>query len=257
MSGASRCHCRTERGLVELQVLAVRGWRTRPRARGARASRGTVHVAALRCQGRELARRSTRNRGVRVLHWVMTARSITSSRSCVSGSASTRLAGVGHRVVHGGSRVRPTGPRRCGRCSRRSRNTFRSRRCTSRTTWRLSGRCSSGAAASADRLLRHRVPPGAAAGRTGVRAAPRRSPIGVSSATVSTGSRTSTSRRSSRSTTRAPPRARSSCCISATARACARSRRDAASPARWDSPPPMGSRWAPAAATSTRAWCCI
>ena len=58
------------------------------------------------------------------------------------------------------------------RCSRRSRNTFRSRRCTSRTTWRRSGCCSSALpelpqVACFDTAF-HRD---AAAGRAGVRAA--------------------------------------------------------------------------------------
>ena len=171
------------------------------------------------------ARRSARSRGARAPRSVTTARSITWSRSCASGSRGLTLAGVGHRVVHGGLEYAAAGARRRGACSRRSRNTFRSRRCTSRTTWRRSGRCSSARrelpqVACFDTAFHRGQPPVAQA--FALPQGDHRSRR--ASATAFTGCRTNTSRRCCRSTTRARRRARSSCCISATARACARSR---------------------------------
>ena len=93
---------RTERGLVELQVLAVRRQRARHRARRARAGGGVVHISALSLPRMGLALPSTRSRGVTVSHWGTPARSITSSRFLRQRLTEHRLVGVGHRVVHGG-----------------------------------------------------------------------------------------------------------------------------------------------------------
>ena len=71
--------------------------------------------------------------------------------------------------------------------------------------------------------------------------------------TAFTACRTNTSPRCCRSSTTARRRAGRSCCTSATARACARSRPAAASRARWGSPPSRACRWARAAARSTPA----
>ena len=96
----------------------------------------------------------------------------------------------------------------------------------------------------------HRRPAGS---RAGVRAAEvdhraRRAPLRLPRPLLRVHRRTRC-----RSTTRAPPRARSWCCTSATARACARSRTARASRARWASRRPTGCRWARAAAASIRA----
>ena len=143
------------------------------------------------------------------------------------------------------------------RCSRRSRSTSRSRRCTSRTTWRRSGRCSSGCRSC--RRSPASIPRSTAASRRSRRRSRCPKAIterGVHPLRLPRPVVRVRRQASCRSTTRAPPPARSSCCISATARACARSQAAAASRARWASPPSTGCRWAPAAETSIRAWCC-
>ena len=205
---------------------------------------------AERCAGQ---RASARKR------WADGASSATPARSRIS-PTSCASHGGGHELVG----RRP--PRRAWRPGvRRSRcgstpsvlaaldaAASRSRRCTSRTTWRRSGIArGSASGAAAGRLLRHRVPSQPARGGAGVRAAARRSRERACAATASTACPTSTSPRvlpqldpraaAGRDGRRAPRQRRQH----------VRDRgRHAASPARWASPRSTGCRWARAAARS-------
>ena len=145
--------------------------RRRARARRARPGRRALHVAALRREGRATGRCSTRSRGARARRSAMTARSTTSSRSCARELAEHRLVGVGHRVVHGGLDY----ARRCA-STRHGRRRSRSyvplaplHQPHNLAPIRLL--LERAARPAAGRVLRHRVPPRAAAGRAGVRAA--------------------------------------------------------------------------------------
>ena len=128
--------------------------------------------------------------------------------------------------------------------------------CINRTTWYRSVHCSSGCHRFHKcGLLRCRVSPQPAAGRTSVRAAEAdyrtwSDPLRLSAC------RMNTSRLCCPRSTRASLRAKLSCCIWATAPACARSPAGAAW-LRWDSPRPTVCRWERAAATSIPASCCI
>ena len=168
-------------------------------------------------------------------------------RSCVSGSPTHRLVGVGHRVVHGGleyaepvrvdaavlaalEKVRPAGAA-----------------APAAQPGADPGAARAPAATSADCVLRYRVPPWPAAGRAGVRAAEvdhrsRRHPLRLPRPVVRVhraGVLPEHDRRAAAGKVdRAASRQRR--------RACARSRQAAASRARWDSPrptdSPMGTR---------------
>ena len=168
--------------------------------------------------------------------------------------ADHQLVAVGHRVVHGGSRVRRAHPCRRGGARGAREVRSRSRRCISRTTSRRSGRCSP--ARRTCRRSRASIPRSTVASlRSRRRSRCRsRSPSAACAAMASTASPTSTSRRRCPTWIRAPRRARRSCCTSATVRACVRWRTERASRARWASPRPTGCRWERAAAASTRAW---
>jgi phosphate acetyltransferase len=87
-------------------------------------------------------------------------------------------------------------------------------------------------------------------------ALPRSCTTPACSATASTACRTSTSHRCCRSSTRRRRAGAAWSCTSATAPACARCPPAAASPARWASRRSTGCRWAPAAAPSTRVSSC-
>ena len=168
--------------------------------------------------------------------------------------AEHRLAAVGHRVVHGGTDyAAPV------RVDAERRGEAREARAARAAAPAAQPRADPRAARSARRSLPqvacfdtafHRSQPAARADVRAAAGADRRAACG---ATASTGSPTSTSPRCCRSSTRARRAARPWCCTSATARACARSRPAAASPARWASPRSTACRWGRAAARSTRA----
>ena len=215
---------------------------------------GLVHGAALRRQGR------ARATVVDEKSWGDGAELGHDGRARPPGRLPARarragiaLVGVGHRVVHGGARVRAAGARRRrrGRSAREVR--ARSRRCTSRTTSRRSALLLERApelpqVACFDTAF-HRTQP---RGRAGVRAAARESPTrgvrrygfhGLSYEYIA--SRAAAARRRARragKTVVAAPRQR---------RQHVRDRRPAAaSRARWASPRSTACRWARAAARS-------
>ncbi len=216
-----------------------------------RPDRGPVHRAPLRRQGRATAPRRARSPGA-------TARSL------------------GHEAALRAPRRLP--PQRSsrddqpgrGRSSRRAwRARIRASRCAStpnvlarlrevRAARAAAPAAQPGAdprAAGAPRRICRRSPastPRSTApirtSRSGSRS-PRSCTMPACAATVSTACPTSTSRRCCRSTTRRRPRAGPSCCIWATARACAPSKAARASRARWASPRSTGCRWARACGT--------
>ena len=132
------------------------------------------------------------------------------------------------------------------RCWPSSSSSSRSRRCTSRTTWRRSGSCSS--AGPSCRRSPASTPRSTARSRSWRRCSrcPRSCPTTACGATASTACRTSTSRRCCRSSTPRRERSHRGRCTWATAPACARCRPAAASPPPWASPRvdglPMGTR---------------
>ena len=81
------------------------------------------------------------------------------------------LAAVGHRVVHGGTQYSAPVRVDAGVLGALEKLSCRSRRCTSRTTSLRSARSLPRGRAAAGRLLRHRVPPHAAAACAGFCAA--------------------------------------------------------------------------------------
>ena len=252
-----RCDRRPERRLVEHQVLAVRRRRARrsSSSRAARSKGSTPRRASSRRTGP--APSSTRSRGATASSSATTgaldylgrlpARAADASTGSSASAIASCTAGSSTR-----SRCASTPP--CVDGAREA--TFRSRRCTSRTTWRRSARCSSAcrscrrSPASTPRSIAAQPPVAQAFAlpqsitERGVH--PLRLPRPVVRIHR---------RRAAASTMRAPRPARSSCCTSATARACARWQAGAASRARWASPRSTACRWARAAATSTPASC--
>ncbi len=105
------------------------------------------------------------------------------------------MLGVGHRVVHGGATSRGPVRRHAGGPRRASQPRSRWLRSISPQSGRHRGRERAPARRAAGRLLRHELPPRAAGGGGAGAAAARRSAAPACSATASTGSPTSTSRR--------------------------------------------------------------
>ena len=103
---------------------------------------GIGTLAALLREGRRRRgrRRSAARR--RRARWARRARCARAWLRSRYGGA--RVLGVGHRVVHGGARFAAPDDRHAARCWRSCARWCRSRRCTSRTTWRRSRRSPSG-----------------------------------------------------------------------------------------------------------------
>ena len=177
---------------IKFSLFADRG--DGARARAARPGRGPVHVAALRREGSRTADCSARRRGAKASRSATTARSIIWSRSCAAELAGHRLVGVGHRVVHGG--LEYTQPVRVDATVLTALEKYvpLAPLHQPHNLAPIRALLEARAGAAAGRVLRHRVPPRAAGGRAGVRAAARRSPTAACAATASTACRTSTSR---------------------------------------------------------------
>ena len=196
MNVHGRRNRRTERGLVELQVLAVRRM-ARKASRSSRAGRprGCTRRRASSPRTGPARRIDEKSwgEGISLGHAGALDYLVAFLRQRLSRAPARR------RRVTASCTAASSTPNPCAsmrRCSRRSRNTSRSRRCTSRTTWRPSGRCSSGCRSS--RRSRASIP--RSTGRQPPVAQAFALPegdhaIAASSATASTGCRTNTSRR--------------------------------------------------------------
>ncbi len=199
-----------------------------------------------------MASASAATPGRRARAWVTRAPSSTWSRSCASIAAATSCARWAIAWCTAGRST----PRRCGSTAGSSpcwKRWYRSRRCTSLTTWHPSARfwrrapsCPRWRASTPHSTARSpRL-------RRRSRCRPRLPSAGCV-ATAFTGFRTPTSPRCCPRSTRAQPPGAPWSCTSATERACVRSRRAQAWRARWGSRQWTDCPWAHAAVRSTRA----
>ena len=160
-----------------------------------------------------------------------------------------RLAGVGHRVVHGGTEYgQPV--RVDAKILSALEKYVPWRLCTSRTTCRRSGSCLSVYRSWSKWRASTRPSIGCSRPSRSCSRCQSGLPSAACVATVSTDCPTSTSHRRFRNTTRWLRAARRSCCTSATVRACARSPAGEALRAPWASLRSTGCRWGRAAAVS-------
>ena len=225
------------------------------RARRARPDRGlyTAPHFVARGRGRRDARREVLGRG---RSSATTAPSRISRIFCAAHASGLELVGRRARVVHGGMDSRS----RCGSTRDVRRRARKAHPAGAAAPAAQPGADPAPARAparsAAGRVLRHRVPPHQSRRRAALRHCPRSCTTPACGATASTACPTSTSPRCCRThdATRRGGQDRRAA-TSATARACARSRPAAASPARWASPPSTGCRWARAAARSIPACC--